>query len=325
MTDREKIKMPFFVILSAPKASLRESKNLRRIGEIWRKPSRRLRLRLRMTLTCHFTFCILIFTFSSSARSAIPKSTKGRLGAEQVYSLFSQANQLFREANSTTDDPQAARMLYEKAILNYEKIISDGRIRNPKLYYNLGNAYFLNEDIGRAILNYRRAQDLDKTDANVQKNLTFARSRRIDKVEIKMEKRILETLFFWHYDFSIRTKFLVTCIFFAIVCISGILMLWRGKSAPTVTTAVICALLTSCFLASVVVEASTQAHRVCGVITDQQVVARQGDGPNYPASFKDPLHAGTEFDLLELRPGWLHIILSDDSEGWIPDKAAELI
>ena len=244
---------------------------------------------------------------------------------EQVYSLFSQANQFFREANATTDNPETAQKLYEKAILNYEKIISDAGIKNSKLYYNLGNAYFLKEDIGRAILNYRRAQNLDKSDTNIQKNLAFARSRRIDTVEIKTQKRILETLFFWHYDFSIRTKFLVTCIFFAIVCISGILMLWRGKSAPTVTTAAICALLTSCFLASVVVEASTQAYRVCGVITDQQVVARQGDGPKYPASFKDPLHAGTEFDLLELRPGWLHIILSDDREGWIPHKAAELI
>ena len=102
-------------------------------------------------------------------------------------------------------------------------------------------------------------------------------------------------------------------------------MLWRGKSAPLVVTAAICGLLTASFLASVVVETRTQANRVCGVITDQQVIARQGDGPNYPESFKDPLHAGTEFDLLERRSGWFHIMLSDDSEGWIPDNAAELI
>jgi len=264
-----------------------------------------------------FAFCILIFTFTSIVRSAMPK--------EQVYTLFSQANQFFREANSTTDDPQTAQKLYEKAILNYEKIISDAGIKNPKLYYNLGNAYFLKEDIGRAILNYRRAENLDKADTNIQKNLAFARSRRIDKVEIKTEKRILETLFFWHYDFSIKTKFLVTCVFFAIVCISGILMLWRGKSAGAVATAVICGILMVSFLASVILESRSRANTICGVITADQVVARQGDGPNYPESFKDPLHAGTEFDLLERRTGWFHIMLSDDSEGWIPDNAAELI
>jgi len=253
---------------------------------------------------------------------------------EQVYSLFSQANQFFREANATTDNPETAQKLYEKAILNYEKIISDAGIKNSKLYYNLGNAYFLKEDIGRAILNYRRAQNLDKSDTNIQKNLAFARSRRIDTVEIKTQKRILETLFFWHYDFSIKTKFLVTCILFAIVCISGILMLWRGtlhqeryrgRATGLLATAVICAILTISFFASVVVEAHSRANTICGVITASQVIARQGDGPNYPESFKDPLHAGTEFDLLERRTGWFHIMLSDNSEAWIPDNAAELI
>jgi hypothetical protein len=276
---------------------------------------------------------LLLFCLVAPARSAMPTSTKGRLAAEQVYSLFTQANQFFREANTITDDAEKAQKLYEKAILNYEKIISDGRIKNSKLYYNLGNAYFLKEDIGRAILNYRRAQRLDKAETslgnalrrNIQKNLAFARTRRIDKVEVKTEKRILETLFFWHYDFSIKTKFLITCILFAIVCISGILMLWRGRAAGLVATAVICAILTISFFASVVVEAHSRANTICGVITASQVIARQGDGPNYPESFKDPLHAGTEFDLLERRTGWFHIMLSDNSEAWIPDNAAELI
>jgi hypothetical protein len=103
------------------------------------------------------------------------------------------------------------------------------------------------------------------------------------------------------------------------------MILWRGKSAGAVATAAICGILTVSFLASVIVEARSRANTICGVITAGQVVARQGDGPNYPESFKDPLHAGTEFDLLERRTGWFHIMLSDDSEGWIPDNAAELI
>ena len=260
---------------------------------------------------------LLLFCLAAPCRGAMP--------AEQVHSLFNQANQFFREANSTTDDPDKAQKLYEKAILNYEKVISDGQIKNSKLYYNLGNAYFLKEDIGRAILNYRRAERLDKADTNIQKNLAFARSRRIDKVDVKTRQRILETLFFWHYDFSIKTKFLITCISLAIVCISVTVMLWRGKFAPLVVTAVICGLFTVCFLSSIVLENRSRANTICGVITAGQVVARQGDGPNYPESFKGPLHAGTEFDLLERRSGWFHVRLSDDSDGWIPDNAADLI
>jgi hypothetical protein len=260
---------------------------------------------------------LVLLCMAAPARSAMP--------TEQVYTLFTQANQFFREANATTNDPETARKLYEKTILNYEKIINDAGIKNPKLYYNLGNAYLLKEDVGRAILNYRRAQNLDKADTNIQKNLAFARSRRIDKVEVKTEERILETLFFWHYDFSVKTKFLLTCICLAVVCIGATVMLWRGSSASLVATAVIFGILMASFLTSVIVETRSRASTICGVITAGQIVARQGDGPNYPESFTEPLHAGTEFDLLERRSGWFHIMLSDYSEGWIPDNAAELI
>jgi hypothetical protein len=251
--------------------------------------------------------------------------TAESLSAEQVHSLFNQANEAFRSAKSITKDPDQAERLYETAILCYKKIINDGGIKNSKLYYNLGNAYFLKEDIGRAILNYRRAERLNKSDANIRKNLSFARSRRIDKVTLKTEKRVLQTLFFWHYDFSIKTKFVLSCVFFAILCISLTVILWFGRSAPTTATAVICGILLCCFIVSVVLEAGSQKRVVCGVITAGEVLARQGDGPNYPASFKAPLHSGTEFDLLEHRPGWFHIRLSDGSEGWIPEIGAELI
>ena len=39
----------------------------------------------------------------------------------------------------------------------------------------------------------------------------------------------------------------------------------------------------------------------------------------------DPLHSGLEFGLLERRGGWLHIALSDGSDGWIPENSAGLI
>ena len=257
--------------------------------------------------------------------NCVAAPTDAALTKEQTYSLFEKANQAFRQANAIADDPDRTKRLYEDAILNYEKIISDGQVKNPKLYYNLANAYLLNGDIGNAILNYRRAETLDKADTNVQKNLAFARSRRVDTVTVKSEQRILQTLFFWHYDFAVRTKFLLACVFFAIVCIALTVMTWRSRAAPLVVTGVICGFLTICFLTSVVIESRVRANRVSGVITAEKVIARQGDGRNYPESFMDPLHAGTEFDLLERRSGWLHVRLSDNSDGWIPDNAAELI
>ncbi|MHC5061052.1 MAG: tetratricopeptide repeat protein [Planctomycetota bacterium] len=257
--------------------------------------------------------------------AVLSSMAQAELSKEQLYSLFAQANQAFKEANAETSDSTKAGKLYEKSILSYEKIISRGQIQNAGLYYNLANAYLLKGDLGRAILNYRRAQKLDTADANIQKNLTFARSQRLDKVTVKTEKRILQTLFFWHYDFSLKTKFALTCIFFAVCCIGLTLAIWFGRSPAATTIVVITGLFTICFLASVAVQTRIQAATICGVITADEVVARQGDGQNYAPSFKEPLHTGTEFDLLERRTGWLHIQLADDTDTWIPDQSADLI
>jgi tetratricopeptide (TPR) repeat protein len=260
--------------------------------------------------------CLILSTAAASVDAKLPK--------EQIYSLYNQANKHFRQGNSTSDSEQAKR-LYEKAILSFERIIEQGQIKNAKLHYNLGNAYFLKGDIGKAILNYRRAAKINDSDENIKKNLAFARSQRTDKITVKTEKRVLQTLFFWHYDFSIKTKFLFICIFFGIVCISITATIWFGRSTTWTLTTIICGIVAICLFISLVVESRTQAGRICGVITVKEVIARQGDGQNYPPSFKDPLHEGTEFDLLEDRLGWLHIKLFDDSDAWIPDDSAELI
>ncbi|UCE46299.1 MAG: tetratricopeptide repeat protein [Phycisphaerales bacterium] len=266
--------------------------------------------------TSFILFCMVFLTLAVCTMAELPR--------DQLFDLFDQANEAFRQANSMAGDPQAEK-LYAKAILSYERIINEGRIENAKLFYNLGNAYFLKEDIGKAILNYRRAERLSGSDADIQKNLDFARSRRIDKITPKTQERVLETLFFWHYDFSLRTKFTLACLFFAAACICVTVMIWLGRTPLPMFIAVISAVLMLCFAASVAVESWLTAETVCGVITAQDVVGRQGDGQSYPESFKDPLHAGTEFDLLEHRPGWFHIELSDGSDSWIPDNSAELI
>ncbi len=246
-----------------------------------------------------------------------------KLSQQEIQSLFVQANDAFRKANSLSEAPEKAEKLYEKAILSYERIINDGGIRNARLYYNLGNAYFLNEQLGRAILNYRRAEQLDGSDRNIHKNLAFARSKIIDTVGVGAEKRVLKTLFFWHYDFSLWTRYLMACVSFGVLCVGLTVMIWLGRGAAAVTGVVISLVLTVCFLVSVAVEAADDTREA--VILAEEVVARQADWADAAPSFKEPLHEGLEFEVIEHRRGWFHIRLPDGSDGWIPDDAAEVI
>ena len=276
--------------------------------------------------TIKYLLAVLMVAVCSVPARASGETPYGVMPNEgQLYTLLSEANSTFRQANELAGDQSKAKQLYTRAILLYEKIIDQGKVRNAKLYYNLANAYFLNDDLGRAILNYRRAQALDSSDLNIRNNLAFARSQRLDKVAVETRKRVLETLFFWHYDFSVQTRFLLACVFFALFCLVVTLMIWLGRGPATSTSAIVLGVLLLCLVASVAIETIGRAHTVNGVITAEQIVARQGDGPNYSPSFKDPLHAGTEFQLVERRPGWFHIVLSDGSDAWIPDETADLV
>ncbi|MCX5645027.1 MAG: BatD family protein [Phycisphaerae bacterium] len=266
----------------------------------------------------YLLFLALCLSLGTMAKAA-PSLSRAQLSA-----LLQEANTAFQGANAA-HRPEAARPLYDKAILLYEKIIGQGGVQNAKLYYNLANAYLLKEDLGRAILNYRRAAKLDGSDLNIQKNLAFARSRRVDRVETSTEKRVLQTLFFWHYDFFPRTKFFLACVFFASLCVALTLIVWLGRGPATGATAVLSGLLLATLAASLAVQTHRQANVHPGVITAAEVVARQGDGPNYPPSFKDPLHAGMEFELIEQRPGWLHLRLSDGADAWVSAAAAGLV
>jgi hypothetical protein len=51
----------------------------------------------------------------------------------------------------------------------------------------------------------------------------------------------------------------------------------------------------------------------------------KGPGTGYKRQFEQPLQAGVEFTLLELRAGWWNIKLADGKAGWVDASAGELI
>ncbi|MBO4977707.1 MAG: tetratricopeptide repeat protein [Muribaculaceae bacterium] len=71
---------------------------------------------------------------------------------------------------------------YRLAISLYnEDLATNGP--DAQVYYNLGNAYYRNDNLGRAVLCYERSLRLDPTDADARHNLEFVRSRIQDRPE----------------------------------------------------------------------------------------------------------------------------------------------
>ena len=60
-------------------------------------------------------------------------------------------------------------------------------------------------------------------------------------------------------------------------------------------------------------------------VMDTSVVARKGNSASYEPSFTEPLHAGTEFNILEERSDWVHVELMDGHRSWLPNMAIERV
>ncbi len=234
------------------------------------------------------------------------------------------SNELFNKALLEKDESKA-KELYSQAAENYEKIIAESGIQNSGLYYNLGNCYLREGNIGKAILNYRRAMKLDDSNYDLRQNLAIARSRRVDKIEINTQEKIAHRIFFWHYLLSTKVKFIVAssaALLFLWVLIFSILSI----RVPAALPLSIVFLIVSCvFAASVLVDRYIDKNVKYGVIIADSTIARQGDGENYDKSFKEPLHSGVEFKILEQRRNWWHIELTNSKDTWIPADSAEVI
>lgn len=269
----------------------------------------------------HILLIAILLLQSAASQTALAKPQNS--STQNAQQLLEKANQAFLNANQLTG--QQAKQAYEKAILAYKTIIDRHDIKNAGLYYNLANAYLLSDQLGQAILNYRRALELDPTDTNIKKNLAYARSKKYDKIPPRTRQRVLQTLFFWHYDFSLRARMIAAIIVFSLFCLILALRPWLKAKTFTAGLSAIILLVFAAFAISVIIEQVYQNKITEGVIIAKSVKAYQGDGRNYPQSFTEPLHEGTEFILLEKRSGWLHIKLANATDTWIPQNAAEMI
>ncbi len=243
----------------------------------------------------------------------------------EMEGLLKEGNEFFHKAGSLAgSDPVGARKNYGKAVMRFLRIAEEGGVKNGRLYYNIGNTYFLMGDIGRAILYYRRAKLIIPGDSNLGQNLAYARSLRKDKIDEKQQKKVLKTIFFWHYDFSRQTRLVLFTAFFALVWILAAFRLFIRKGVFS-RGAILFAVLTALLLGSLLVDELGSTPESAGVVLAPETVARKGNGENYQPSFKDPLHAGTEFTIIENRDDWLHVELVDGRDCWIPKNSADTL
>ena len=256
--------------------------------------------------------------------SAAAAARAGELAPMERVALLVEADKAFQDAVNSENDWEAEAN-YRKAINAWERLADDG-IRNGRLHYNLANTYFRLGEPALAILHYRRALRLMPGDSRIISNLRFARTRLHDKIDVSGKRALARSLFFWHYDTSLKARSISALVFYVLVWVllAAVIFLrrralrWMLAGAVAVTIA----LAASCLVSGLMRSDE-------GVVTAEQVTIRKGSGLSYEPKYEAGLHSGAEFTVIERRGTgrncWLHIKLADGKAGWIPASACEII
>lgn len=224
----------------------------------------------------------------------------------------------------------AAQRLYRQSASGFQALVDSG-IRNGRLYYNLANAQLRLGEIGHAIVNYRRALRLMPGDANIRRNLGFARELCETQIPQMTTSAILETVFYWHFQTSNagRMQFgLAAYVVFWILMMAGLFV--RRRMPALLWTTRLVGAFALVLAVSVTWERLAATHRNEGALIADHVVLRKGNGANYDPQLETPLSEGVEFRLLETREDldghtWYYIELSDGTDGWLRGDQAALI
>jgi tetratricopeptide (TPR) repeat protein len=208
----------------------------------------------------------------------------------------------------------------------YETIIAAG-IQDSALYYNLGNAYFKQGEVGRAILNYRRAQHLNPRDPDIADNLAIARSQTVDKFEnVEAEEtpfsNFVQVAEEW---LTLDEAAMLALLLWVLLCATAVVMILRPRwRSICLWVGGIIALFLGLGLLSIASRYYAQESYPEAVIIAQEIDVTSGPGNSQQYLVEFNLHAGAEVQLLDSRPGWRRVALpGNDFQGWIPEEAVE--
>ncbi len=206
---------------------------------------------------------------------------------------------------------------YKEAIKTYEEITKEGLV-SYKLYYNLGNAYYKNNELGKAIYNYELANKLQPNNKDIKTNLRIANEKTIDKIESKenffigaiksgLVNSLSTTGWAWLSIISLTAALALVFLFF----ISKHLLLKRvGFFLGGISFIV--------FIASMVLGFSALKDKQelnFAIITNRESKIYEEPGKGSKSKFS--LHEGTRVSVLETNPDWTNIKLENGNEGWV--------
>ena len=238
----------------------------------------------------------------------------------QLFAQKKDALALFHEANLAYQKQD-----YAKSISLYEELTKNGNL-SAEVYFNLGNSYFKEGNVPKAIINYERAKKLAPDDEDIAFNLKIASLKvvyRIDNVPEVFYKRWIRNI---ATVLPSNTWSIVFVIMIWLVFLSAGFYVISNRSSLKKVSFISCIILSIFAVTTYLMSArsySISNLEEQAIIISSSVYVKSS--PDEKGNDLFILHEGTKVEVLEPFEGWKKIRIANGTIGWLKLNEIEKI
>lgn len=216
----------------------------------------------------------------------------------------------FSEGNLAYQDER-----YTDAIASYSRLIDQGEL-GVNIFHNLGNAYYKNYELGKAIWAYESGLKIEPNNDNLKQNLGFVNSKTVDQIDTESSgigKWMNDTLFG-----SIVNFWAIISVISALLVAMSLYLFFASKEKSKRNLSLIggfggmILLIASILLAASHKSQLTEQNQ--GVIIEQLVEIKVSPSEEALTSYE--LHEGAKVNLLKSEGSWQQIEVNGN-QGWV--------
>jgi tetratricopeptide (TPR) repeat protein len=214
---------------------------------------------------------------------------------------------------------------YTEAIQLYAQLLKQG-YEVPEVYYNIGNCYFKNNQITKAIYFYEKALKLAPYDNDIQYNLSLANQYTTDKIKRLSPFWLTQGVNYFFNLFSADGWARISTIAFIGLLVFVLLFLFThqlGLKRVLLYFSVFLLFLSSLSFWGAYHQASVVLSHKTAIIFEPTLNIKSApseDGTNLMV-----IHEGLKVSICDSINNWYKIVLPDGNEGWVKKNTLKRI
>ena len=228
-------------------------------------------------------------------------------------------DQIFSEANEYYNNSR-----YLESIQLYENILSEGW-ESDNLYFNLGNSYFRQNQIGQSIWAYNKALKMDPRNEDLIKNLSIVEARIKDRVILPDEFYLVKLYGKFKSRYILKEWLLIGSVIVLLTVVSFLLSEFNVMNNLKAFRVIKILMLLTIIVHIVILDKffDDSNHKI-GIIIDNEVKAYSGPfyGDN---SILFNINQGTEVMIKQYQKNWTEITLLDGKRAWVISNKIRLL